>query len=346
MQSGYLFEQLSGKIQKVVRVRNYDLVLLNSLIPMVKYQFPEDRSDIDQNFLEMYRLTEGVAGIWKMGEDKFTACHVSFAGEPDSYGIGKDAIVAINGIEGDPTTITKTIKDWRNSEELVVIFNNATKSPDLSLGIFSDMLTEADVSMMSLIKAAKRTFVPVVGDEKEKTALEEVLKKIDEGEQGVFVDKNILAKLFDEDEASKNVNRLDITDPTLSDKIQYLSQAWDNILSRFYSFNGMSTQSGSKMAQQSVEEINNGSSAAMIIPDDRLEKAIGDYFTGITKANRVWGWNATAELSECWRHEAEENLGDNEVEEEESEEELDNEPEIDDNKGEEETDPNKKEEEE
>ena len=338
MNSGYLFEKLSDKVKKVVRVRNYDLVLLNSLIPMVKYQFPEGRSDIDQNFLEMYRLTEGVAGIWKMGEDKFTACHVSFAGEPDSYGIGKDAIVAINGIEGNPTTITKVIKDWKNSEELVVIFNNATKTPDLSLGIFSDMLTEADVSMMSLIKAAKRTLVPVVGDEKEKTALEEVLKIIDEGGQGVFVDKNILAKFFDEDEASKNVNRLDITDPTLSDKIQYLSQAWDNILSRFYSFNGMSTQSGSKMAQQSVEEINNGSSAAMILPDDRLEKAIGDDFTGITKANKIWGWNATAELSECWRHEAENKLGDNEVEEEseegkESEEkDVDNNPEEDDNK--------------
>lgn len=336
MQSGYLFEKLSDKIQKVVRVRNYDLVLLNSLIPMVKYQFPEGRSDIDQNFLEMYRLTEGVAGIWKMEEDKFTACHVSFAGEPDSYGIGKDAIVAINGIEGNSTTITKVIEDWKNSEELVVIFNNATKTPDLSLGIFSDMLTETDVSMMSLIKAAKRTFVPVVGDEKEKAALDEVLKKIDEGERGIFVDKNILAKVFDEDSASKGVNTLDITDPTLSDKIQYLSQAWDNILSRFYSFNGMSTQSGSKMAQQSVEEINNGSSAAMILPDDRLEKAIGDDFTGITKANRIWGWDATAELSECWRHEAEDKLGDNEVEEESEEEpeekDVDNNPEVDDNK--------------
>ena len=320
MNSGYLFEKLSGKIQKVVRVKNYDLVLLNSLIPMVKYQFPEDRSDIDQNFLEMYRLTEGVAGIWKMGEDKFTACHVSFAGEPDSYGIGKNAIVAINGIEGDPTTITKEIKDWRNSEELVVIFNNATKTPDLSLGIFSDMLTEADVSMMSLIKDAKHTFIPVIGDEKQKEALKEVMKNIDEGQHDVFVDKNILTKIFDEDKNAKSLDFLNVTDVTLADKIQYLSQAWDNILSRFYSFNGMSTQSGSKMAQQSVEEINNGSSAAMILPDDRLEKAIGDFFTGITKANRIWGWNATAELSECWRHEAEDKLGDNEVEEEETEE--------------------------
>lgn len=338
MNSGYLFEKLSDKVKKVVRVRNYDLVLLNSLIPMVKYQFPEGRSDIDQNFLEMYRLTEGVAGIWKMGEDKFTACHVSFAGEPDSYGIGKDAIVAINGIEGDPTTITKVIKDWKNSEELVVIFNNATKTPDLSLGIFSDMLTEADVSMMSLIKDAKHTFIPVVGDEKQKEALKEVMKNIDEGQHDVFVDKNILTKIFDEDKNAKSLDLLNVTDVTLADKIQYLSQAWDNILSRFYSFNGMSTQSGSKMAQQSVEEINNGSSAAMILPDDRLEKAIGDDFTGITKANKIWGWNATAELSECWRHEAEDKLGDNEVEEESEEEvedpeekDVDNDPEVNNN---------------
>ena len=138
---------------------------------------------------------------------------------------------------------------------------------------------------------------------------------------------------------------LNVTDVTLADKIQYLSQAWDNILSRFYSFNGMNTQSGSKLAQQSVDEINNGSSAAMIVPDDRLAKAIGDKFTGITKANAIWGWNATAELSECWRHEAEENLGDGEVE---NEEELDNEPDVEDNKGKEgnEPDPNFKEEDE
>lgn len=335
MQSGYLFEKLGDKMKKIVRVKNYDLILLNTLIPMVKYNLPEERCDIDTDFLELYRLSEGVAGIWKMGEDKFTACHVSFAGEPDSYGIGKDCIVSINGLEGSHGNITKNIKDWKNSEEVVVIFNNSMKSPDLSLGIFSDMLTEADTSMMSLVKDAKHTFIPVVADEKQKEALKEVMKNIDEGQHDVFVDKNILTKIFDEDKNAKSLDLLNITDVTLADKIQYLSQAWDNILSRFYSFNGMNTQSGSKLAQQSVDEINNGSSAAMIVPDDRLEKAIGDKYTGITKANAIWGWNATAELSECWRHEAEENLGDGEIEDE-NEEELDNEPEVDNNKEEEE----------
>lgn len=316
------FSLIKDVKQKIVREKNYDLVLLNSLIPMCQYTLPEERADIDTDFLELYRLTEGVAGIWKEAEDKFCACHVSFAGTPDRYGLGVDAIISTAGSNDGQGGVTKHIEDWKNSEELVVIFNNATKSPDLSIGIFSDMLTEADTSMMSLIKDAKHTLVPIVGDEKQKEALNAVLKALDEGRHEVMVDPSILAKMFDDDKKAKEIDTLTITDPTLSDKIQYLSQAWDNILSRFYSFNGMSTQSGSKMAQQSVEEINNGSSAAMIIPDQRLDKAIGDYYTGITKANRVWGWNATVELSECWRHEAEDKLGDLETTEEVEEEET------------------------
>lgn len=298
-----LYSQLKDKMQKAIRLKSYDDILLSTLVAMLKYHnIPET---VDTNFLEMYKLLEGVAAIW-MRDGEAIACHVGFAGMPDANGIGKDCIVADNAGH------TKKIDNWKESDEVVIFFNNNIKSPDLSIGIFSDMLTETDTSMLTLIKDAKHTHIPVVKDQKQKKALEQCFTDIDNGKHTVFVDESILPDIMGE--SQKTMLTIDITDPTLADKVQYLSQAWDNILSRFYSFNGMQTQSGSKMAQQSVDEINNGSAAAMVIPDVRLDEAT----KSIDRCNAVWGWGATVELSDSWKHEAHEKLGNSDVEEDDA----------------------------
>lgn len=281
-----LYSTLKEKMQKVVRIKSYDDILLSTLISQLVYKDLPDT--VETNFLEMYKLVEGVAGIWKRGEDEYVSCHVGFSGMPDANGIGKNCIVATD--DGQ----TKEIKDWKNSEEVVIFFNNNIKSPDLSIGIFSDMLSEADFSMMTLVKDAKHSHVPVVKDEKQKKALEQVFEKVDKGQTAVFVDESILPN-FNED-GKQGVYTLDITDPTLADKIQYLSKAHDDFFRWFYSLNGMNSQGSSKMAQQTVDEVNQDSAASMIIPYIRLREAE----KSIERVNEIWGLNAEVSLSESW----------------------------------------------
>lgn len=288
------YSKLKEKIQKCYRLKNYDHILLSTLASQIAYKGYDE--NVSTNLLEIYKLTEGQAAIWHIKasdflniiEDQFVAAHVTFTGEPLPDGMGKDCIVYDNAGH------TKELKNWKENEDVVVIFNNNIFSPDLSIGYFADMLNETDTSMITLIKDSKHSQIPVVRDEKQKIALENVIKDLGEGKHTAFVLDSILPSITGED--TKTVQTLDITDPSLADKIQYLAKCRDDIFRWFYSLNGMNSQGSSKMAQQTTDEVNQDSAASMIIPVIRL-KAAKD---GNEQCKSKFGWNCEVSLSECW----------------------------------------------
>ena len=257
----------------------------------------EDLPDsVNTNLLEMYRLCEGQAAIWSIKaadflnvtEDADVAAHITFTGEPLTDGMGRDCIVYDNAGH------TRELKDWKNNPDVSVFFNNNIFSPDLSIGIYSDMLNETDTSMLTLIKDAKHSLIPIVRDEKQKKVLELVLNDLEKGIHTALVDDSLLPTITGEE--NKTIQTLDITDPSLSDKIQYLAKCRDDIFRWFYSQNGMNSQGSSKMAQQTTDEVNQDSAASMIIPVIRLKAAQ----CGIDMYNEKKGANAKVSLSECW----------------------------------------------
>ena len=110
-----------------------------------------------------------------------------------------------------------------------------------------------------------------------------------------MVSENILDDVFGKE--GRGVYTVDMTRPEMSDHIQYLTHAKDDVWRFFWQLYGMNSQGTSKMAQQSVEEVSNNDCASLIIPLERLEQRKKD-----TKVlNKKFGWNVTVDFSEAWR---------------------------------------------
>jgi hypothetical protein len=93
------------------------------------------------------------------------------------------------------------------------------------------------------------------------------------------------------------INTVNLTEVEKSQYIQYLAKFRDDLMRWFYSLYGMNSQGSSKLAQQSVDEVNQDSSASMILPHDMLrmrQKCLEN------QVNKKFGWDMEVSFSECW----------------------------------------------
>ena len=91
---------------------------------------------------------------------------------------------------------------------------------------------------------------------------------------------------------------LQLTDPEHTDKLQYMSKFYDDVLRRFATFYGHPLASASKMAQVSNQELEGYKTYTRIYPyilkDARLDL--------INRANDILCLGATVEFSDAWAH--------------------------------------------
>ena len=95
---------------------------------------------------------------------------------------------------------------------------------------------------------------------------EKVKKAIEMNQIGlpqVVTSENDIKKILDD---KANNTMYDLTSIKDSDKMQYLSKLKDDVLRQFYNIYGLNIQGSSKMAQQTVSEIENGAESSFIIP--------------------------------------------------------------------------------
>ena len=287
-----IFSILKEKQQKAYRLKSYDDILLATLCSMFTYKGMAD--SINKRFIEQYRLLEGACAIWK-NDGKFICSHVDFGGKPDENGIGTIAICATDNGK------VKQFDNWKENKEVAIIFNNGIYSPDLSIGITSDMLMEADISMKANLLHARLHPIPIAKNDKEQKAIQQAEQDIKDGKLTTVLTDDLFADIGDsKDVAIPTINLTEVKD---SDKIQYLAKFHDDIMRWFYSLNGMNTQGSSKLAQQTVDEVNQDSSSSMILPHDRYRCAV----EGIEMCNEKFSddadWiEASVDFSECWQN--------------------------------------------
>ena len=283
------FSLMKEKSQKAYRIKSYDEVLTNILISMLVYRnYPEELTNCMQ-FVEIYRIIEGAAAIFKY-EGKYVVGHVNFGGKPDHYGIGMDAICSLD--DG----IVITFEDWRNNPEVGIFFCNSTFMPDMSIGRFSDAFAELEVSLKLNVLFSRMYPIPVASDNKTKTAIEDSIKNAMDGKISTILSPDALAKYVD-GATSTGIETVNLTDVEKSRYIQYLAKYRDDLLRWFLSQYGMNSQGSSKLAQQTVDEVNQDNNASMIIPHDMLRQA--QY--GCDMCNDKFGWNLEVSFSECWQ---------------------------------------------
>ena len=293
------FSKMKEKSQKAYRIESYDEIFTDVLDSMFVYRGDNVPEEVlaRQSFIDEYTTLEGAAAIVKMPAnavskpgyyaDKYIICHAESAGTPDPYGFGEDMIVS--GENG----FVKKYENWIDNKDIVVFFNNASYKPDMNIGRFSDALAEVEVSLKLNVLFSRMYPIPLASDTKVKKSIEEAIKNIQEGKISTIMDERKLREIIDQ---AKGIETVNLTDEEKSKYIQYLAKYRDDLMRWFYSLYGMNSQGSSKLAQQTVDEVNQDNNASMILPHSMF-RARQD---GCKMAKDKFGWNMEVSFSECW----------------------------------------------
>ncbi len=211
-------------------------------------------------------------------------------GEPNKSYIGRDAVVTAGG------GYCETFTDWENNPDIVVCWNTPTRLPDLDIWRTASELTEIDISLLCNLLYSRVYPIGVANDDKMRLTLEELFKKMKIGEYATVTSSNMLQELTGKDSAGISV--VNLTDPTISDKIQYLAKYHDDQLRWFHSYYGQNVQATSKMAQESVAESTSGEGVSMILPHFMYHERQRE----VEQLKKKFGWNVTCEFSEPWQN--------------------------------------------
>ena len=145
-----IYNNLKEKGKKVIDIFSFENRLSNFLVSMFDSkgdnlftQRKWDRCDF-----ELLLLLTGKVAVWKL-DGVLVFSTVDFIGDIDFMGIGKDAnCTTLNGHN-------KVFKDWRTSEDVVIIFNNENHTPDMNVERFANLMGETWTSMRSAVKGTR-----------------------------------------------------------------------------------------------------------------------------------------------------------------------------------------------
>lgn len=183
----------------------------------------------------------------------------------------------------------------RYSDEIVVGFNNLSETPCDDIKEDADILAEIDISIRFLVFWTRLAPLVRVADDAEKNQVISAFKNMKEGIPVTIVAKKILQELG----LSDGFSIEDLTRPEFADKIQHTARLREDILRWHYTRYGQTIQGDTKLAQQSVDEVNGTVSSSLIIPLNML-KARQEF---VDEINRKFGTNITVQLAGPWRAE-------------------------------------------
>lgn len=226
----------------------------------------------------------------------------------ESPGFPVGSLIAANCTLGTDLTpyghgsevIATTQNGWefranRFSDDIVVGFNNLSETYCVDLDADAEMLADIDTSLDFLIFWTRLAPLVRVGDEKEKTQVVTAFKNMQKGIPVTLVTKKLLEDLGLQDSFSID----DLTRPDFADKIQYTARLREDVLRWHYTRYGQVVQGDTKLAQQSVDEVNGTVSSSLIIPLNML--AARREF--VKELNRKFGTNIAVDFSGPWRGE-------------------------------------------
>ncbi len=283
-----LFSELKPKQKTFLTEVSYQDVLAEYVLGMLEYpNFPVEIEYV--RYLDFLLLKEGKAALYKSSYwGRWVIGNVSFEGiDLNEYGMLQDAYVF------DRAGHDELFKDWLNSQECFIFFNNRNHTPDINIPRYADLLAKIDISLNANIVNSRMSPIVVAKDNNTKNQLAEIIKQNHDGHTEVITSPNIL------NDAGDDITVVNITDVNASDKIQYLLHAKDDLTREFLNLYGLHITGTGKMAQQSVEEITGSNNAALVIPYEMM-KARNDT---LERFNAITGLNVVCQLSKSWERE-------------------------------------------
>ena len=283
---------------KAIQRQNFNNVdhfceLVEVLQTKFKYNGMQD-GDPPPEYIEKYLITTGLCGFGICTESgrfegDLIACHGSLSGDYDPY---------YNGTQFEGVYSTGNISGVRG-ETVAVGFNNTLHAPDFDVLRTESILTSIDVSEGLNVLFSRLLKIPVVKDNKDKEAIETVIKSLLKGDFGAVVSKNLFSEMAD---GRTLLEMLELTDVKDVDHLQYLNQYRDNVMKRFYLRHGHSLQNTGKIAQQSSDEIHGLDSVSLIYVNNQLEERR----KMCDEVNRIFGRKWSVDFSDIWKKNLEE----------------------------------------
>lgn len=279
------YNKIIEKLRKGYRHSCYYDRFKNSLINMFAYA-----TDAQVPFeffynLESYLIKEGEAGVY-MENGVLIATSAERVNGLDPYGKGKDLLcVTKNGK-------SKTFPNFLENNEVVYVRNNYSSMPDLEVDRYSTFLSEISKSLLHNVINCRVSPIIQASTTAEKAQIERALENNENGKVQTIVGH---INPLGENEPENKV--FSYTDPSNIDKVQYLTNLHENIERWFFSMYGLSTAGSTKMAQQSVDEVNMAENIARILPDVKMEmrRKMCDEIA------EKFGITITVEFNDAWK---------------------------------------------
>ena len=265
---------------------NYYL-FLTQLMGMFKYTGALE--DIQIDIIEKPFLSWGynAAGI-DPKDDQLYIGSIAWQ-EIDAYGLPKPGAKA--------TLVTRGDNDFEGviDETIVIGYNNNARLPELTAPAYAAFFTETDKSLKCALEKSRVLPIPVKGDSKIAKAIDDLMKHIDEGDTHTIAYEGVIDDII---EGKPPVTLLELTDPKYTERIQYLSKFYDDMLRRFWTVYGHPLSSGSKMAQVSTMELEGYQTYSRILPNEMLNKRK----EWTNKITTILGRECDVEYGEAWEH--------------------------------------------
>lgn len=283
-----IYNTLKEKGKKAVDLFSFENRLSNFLVSMFDTRGDNlfNQRKWDRCEFELLLLLTGKVAVWKLN-DELVFSTVDFIGNIDFMGVGKDAnCTTLNGHN-------KVFSDWRESDEVVIIFNNENHTPDMNVERFANLMSETWTSMRSAVQGTRYSKVFCVANQQEQAEVQTAVDSVKDGKP-LIVRSNRMTPT-----SEQTINSIKLTDFQESDKIQYLSTFMTWTERNFINLYGMASQGADKVAQQNDAEVKNGAFSSWVEVLSRLSERKA----GFEKVKNVFGVEIDYDLSEVWQKE-------------------------------------------
>lgn len=282
-------DKLSDKYIKKTTRFSYMTDLIIFLQSMFKHDIENMSLDngIPIGTIEKYLITNGICAFTKHN-GKIVVGVASTVGITP-YSVGDTVIITLE----DATVLERKI-----GVDAVVMYNNTLRLPDFNVVKYADMFTEVDTSLKCLLHNTRLHPIPIAKDRQTKAQIETALKDIDTGKPTSILSENILEDLISNTK-SETIPVANITDVDASDKIQYVSNYYNDLRKRFFTMYGHAMINTSKLAQQSQSEVKDMDYISMVLPHNMLHSRLQGYDC----LNKLFETNYTCDFSDTWKHE-------------------------------------------
>lgn len=296
-----MYEFLWASLQKSrknpetpLRRVTYFTQLLAIRVSMFVYDAPDD---VDQAWLERYLACTGaILGGIRDGQTLITAAPAR-TGDLDIYGDGIDGIGIPRNGKFDLT--------GRIGDDVAICYNNSSRSPDLDLLYYPEILAEIDKSIHEIIKQCRIAPLIQTGNSITCDAIKQVLQRLRDGDPQVVVDDNTMA-ILQKSAAGQSIFGVHLVDPDYTHNAQYLAELWDVMLRRYCNMIGIDTRKTTKHAQVSTAEATGLDAVSWILPLDMLRQR-QKFCDDMT---RITGYPWSVRFSDAWQIEYDKYLTD------------------------------------